>query len=82
MFAPPPGGRHCVGIAMESRWLSTRCGGHQWVMNASVLWILAVILVVAGIIVLLQGSVLLGILLIVVGLLVGPGGVSVFNRRT
>ena len=38
-------------------------------------------LVFAGIVVLIQGSVLLGILLIVVGLLVGPGGVSIFNRR-
>jgi hypothetical protein len=50
-------------------------------MNASVLWILAVILVIAGIVVLIQGSALLGILLIVAGLLVGPGGVSIFNRR-
>jgi hypothetical protein len=43
------------------------------------LWIVAVILVVSGIVALIRGSVLWGIVLIVVGLLVGPGGVSVFT---
>jgi hypothetical protein len=44
-----------------------------------ILWILAVILVVSGIVSLFRGQVLWGVLLIVVGLLVGPGGVSVFT---
>jgi hypothetical protein len=44
-----------------------------------VLWIIAVILVIAGIVALVRGAVLYGIVLIVVGLLVGPGGVSVFT---
>ena len=44
-----------------------------------VLWIIAVILVIAGIVALVRGAVLYGILLIVVGLLVGPGGVSIFT---
>lgn len=44
------------------------------------LWILAVILVVAGIVTLIRGSVLYGVVLIIVGLLVGPGGVSLFTR--
>lgn len=44
------------------------------------LWIVAVVLVVAGVVSLIQGSILFGILLIVVGLLVGPGGVSVLRR--
>lgn len=44
-----------------------------------ILWLLAVILVVAGIVSLLRGAVLYGIVLIVVGLLVGPGGVSIFS---
>lgn len=44
-----------------------------------ILWILAVILVVFGIVTLIRGSVLAGIALIVVGLLVGPGGVSLFT---
>ena len=44
------------------------------------LWILAVILVVWGIVSLVRGSVLVGIVLIIVGLLVGPGGVSIFTK--
>lgn len=42
------------------------------------LWILAVVLVIGGVVNLLRGAVLWGIVLIVVGLLVGPGGVSLF----
>jgi hypothetical protein len=46
---------------------------------ATLLWILAVILVIAGIVTALRGQILFGILLIIVGFLVGPGGVSVFT---
>jgi hypothetical protein len=46
---------------------------------AMLLWILAVILVIAGIVSIFRGQLLWGIVLIVVGLLVGPGGVSIFN---
>jgi hypothetical protein len=46
-----------------------------------VLWIAAVILVIVGIVQLFQGQILLGILLIIVGCLVGPGGYSIFRRR-
>lgn len=45
----------------------------------TILWIIAVILVVWGLVTLVRGGVLMGILLIVIGLLVGPGGVSIFN---
>jgi hypothetical protein len=45
----------------------------------TLLWIIAVILVIAGIFALFRGQLLWGIVLIVVGLLVGPGGVSVFT---
>ena len=45
---------------------------------ATLLWILAAILVIAGIVTLLRGGVLAGVVLIIVGLLVGPGGVSLF----
>jgi len=45
----------------------------------TLLWILAVILVVSGIFAILRKQMLWGIVLIVVGLLVGPGGVSIFN---
>jgi hypothetical protein len=44
-----------------------------------ILWIIAVILVIAGIVRLLQRDILWGIVLIVVGLLVGPFGVSIFS---
>jgi len=47
---------------------------------ALLLWILAVILVVSGIVSLIRGQVLWGIVLIIVGLLVGPGGVSLFTK--
>lgn len=50
-------------------------------MNATVLWILAVILVVVGIIQLLQGQIILGIVLLVAAALVGPGGYSLFRSR-
>lgn len=44
-----------------------------------VLWILAVILVVSGIVALFRSQILWGVVLIVLGLLVGPGGVSLFS---
>jgi len=46
---------------------------------AFILWIIAVVLVIAGIVQIVRGGVLPGIVLIVVGLLVGPGGVSIFT---
>lgn len=46
-----------------------------------ILWLAAVILVIAGIITLFSGSVLWGIVLIIVGLAVGPGGWSIFKGR-
>ena len=45
----------------------------------TILWLIAVALVVWGIITAFRGQVLFGVLLIVAGLLVGPGGVSIFN---
>ena len=45
-----------------------------------ILWIIAVILVIAGIVAIVRGQILWGIVLIIVGLLVGPGGVSVFDN--
>jgi hypothetical protein len=43
-----------------------------------ILWLIAVILVISGIVTVVRGGVAYGIVLIVVGLLVGPGGVSLF----
>lgn len=45
------------------------------------LWIIAVILAVVGVVQLIQGQLILGIVLIVVACLVGPGGYSIFRGR-
>jgi hypothetical protein len=45
----------------------------------SVLWVIAVILVITGIVFLFRRQFLWGAGLIVLGLLVGPGGVSIFT---
>jgi hypothetical protein len=50
------------------------CGGAV----STILWIIAAILVIAGILALVRGQVVPGIVLIVVGLVIGPGGVSIF----
>lgn len=44
-----------------------------------VLFIIAAILVISGIVSLVRGQLLMGVALIIVGLLVGPGGVSIFT---
>ncbi len=44
-----------------------------------ILWLLAVILVISGIVALVRRQLLWGVVLIIVGLLVGPGGVSIFK---
>ena len=46
---------------------------------ATLLWVVAVILVIAGIVTIVRGSILPGIVLIVIGLIIGPGGVSIFS---
>jgi hypothetical protein len=43
------------------------------------LWILALLIGIWGVVTLIRGQVLLGIILIIVAFLVGPGGVSVFG---
>ena len=45
----------------------------------TLLWILAVVLVVAGVLAILRKQLIWGVVLIIVGLLVGPGGVSIFT---
>ena len=42
-----------------------------------ILWLLAVILVIVGIFALLRRQIIWGVVLIVAGFLVGPGGVSI-----
>lgn len=48
---------------------------------AFILWLIAAILVIVGIVQIFQGQIILGIVLIVLGCLVGPGGYSIFNRK-
>ena len=50
-------------------------------MSALVLWIIAAILVIVGIVQLFQGQILLAIVLFVAACLIGPGGYSIFRRR-
>jgi len=50
------------------------CGGGV----STILWIIAAIFVIGGIVTLIRGAVLYGIVLIIIGLLLGPGGVSIF----
>jgi hypothetical protein len=46
-----------------------------------ILWLIAVILVIVGIVQLIQGQIILGLVLIILGFLVGPGGFSIFRGR-
>lgn len=46
---------------------------------ALILWLIAVVLVIYGIVRLFQRDILWGLVLIIVGFLVGPGGVSIFT---
>lgn len=83
----PPGGVLCPALAcvpVDAGYLPEipqKVGRGKEELMGTLLWIAAVVLVIAGIVTLIQGSILLGIVLIVVGLLVGPGGVSLFNGR-
>ena len=45
----------------------------------TILWVIAAVLVIAGIVSIVRGGVLWGIVLIRAGLVVGPGGVSWFS---
>lgn len=45
----------------------------------TLLWVLAAILVIAGIVMMIRGSVVAGVVVIIVGCLVGPGGASIFK---
>ncbi len=45
----------------------------------TLLFIIAAVLVIAGVVALVRRQLLWGIVLIIVGLLVGPGGVSIFH---
>jgi len=52
--------------------------GYTFTME-SILWIVAVVLVITGIVGIVRGAVIWGVALIVAGLLIGPGGVSILS---
>jgi hypothetical protein len=56
-------------------------GGYGTAMSAwdVILFIIAAVLVIAGVMALVRRQILWGIVLIIIGLLVGPFGVSVFS---
>jgi hypothetical protein len=45
------------------------------------IWILAVIIAVVGIVELLAGNIIFGILLLILACVIGPGGYSIFRSR-
>ena len=45
----------------------------------TILWVIAAVLVIAGIFAIIRSQVTWGIVLIIAGLLVGPGGVSLLD---
>ena len=49
---------------------------------AFVLWLIAAILVIVGIVQLFQGQIIFGVILIILGCMVGPGGYSIFRGRS
>jgi hypothetical protein len=51
-------------------------------MSATLLWIVAIIVAIIGIIVLISGSIIWGIILLIVAALIGPGGYSIFRGRS
>ncbi|CAN5753054.1 hypothetical protein BH24ACT5_BH24ACT5_28200 [soil metagenome] len=50
-------------------------------MTGVILWVIAAILVIVGIVQLFQGQIILAIVLFVAACLVGPGGYSLFQRN-
>ena len=63
LLIPAAAGLWLIGVGLAAALLS---------------WWLAVVLVIMGIVSIVRGGVLAGIVLVIVGLLVGPGGVSLF----
>lgn len=48
------------------------CGGLAWVV-----WLIAVVIAVYGVLSLVRGAVVMGLVLIVLAFLIGPGGYSI-----
>lgn len=76
----PPDRGYCVlhstegGQKVDPLLAAKACGSGV----TTILWIIAAVLVIAGIVTLVRGGLVAGVVLIIVGLLIGPGGVSIF----
>lgn len=46
------------------------------------LWLLAVVVAIAGVVQVLQGQLILGLVLFVIAAAIGPGGYSIFRDRS
>jgi hypothetical protein len=72
-----------TSVSSEPLWIRNKQSAlsRHWKESpvATILWIIAAILVISGIFAIFRKQMLWGIVLIVVGLLVGPGGVSIFH---
>jgi len=74
----------CVLPTLGNEWSTATTKGpckKENTMASVILWVIAAILVIVGIVQLFQGQIILGIVLIVAGCLVGPGGYSLFHSR-
>lgn len=49
---------------------------------SAILWLIAAVLVIVGVVQLIQGQIIFGAILIVLGCAVGPGGWSLFRTRS
>jgi hypothetical protein len=52
------------------------------IMSGFVLWIIALIVGIVGVVQLFQGQIILGVVLIIAAFLIGPGGYSIFRSRS
>jgi hypothetical protein len=68
-----------VGDGVQPRPVATVTAQHKGRIMAFILWIIAVAIAIYGILRLVRGDILIGIVLLVVAALVGPGGYSIFK---
>ena len=77
--APVPRTRITVlRCAVRRARMAGATAGYRLIMY-TLLWIVAAVLVIAGIVGIVRGELIWGIALIVAGLLIGPGGVSILT---
>jgi hypothetical protein len=62
------------GKGMTALLAAAGCGAGV----STILWVIAAVLVIWGIVTIVRGGLVAGIVLIIVGLVIGPGGFSIF----